>query len=372
MMPASSTLPSPIPAPNLASTFELADYFQPVAWFYHSYGCLPRQQHYQLSQTESRQQILQVLAQQHDLSAITIAHSEYLEKVGEEPGIRMYALLLAPQVLLYFSNNGAYTDRGAHLLYSPETDKEVLQQTRAMLAEFLETGQQERQRINVLRLDYGALEFMPLTIKLPDLNLATHYNDDLPAAHDVIVQRLQKPQDKGIVILYGPPGTGKTNYIRHLCALTDKPKLFIPPNLAARIADPDFVNLLHDNTNSILIIEDAEDLLLKRDGQGANTVSNLLNLSDGLLADCFHIQIICTFNTDLSRIDSALLRKGRLIAAYEFAALATEKAQALAISLNPAATVTKPTTLADLYNQETTPFNDLSAPSHIGFGNSRR
>lgn len=58
-------------------------------------------------------------------------------------------------------------------------------------------------------------------------------------------------------------------------------------------------------------------------------VSTLLNLADGLLSDCLNIQIVCSFNTDLSMVDKALMRKGRLIAKYEFKELEVEKAQNL-------------------------------------------
>ncbi|GAA4389855.1 hypothetical protein GCM10023186_37550 [Hymenobacter koreensis] len=323
---------------------------------------------YQLSSPEARLLVLKGLADFCDLETATVAHSVYMEKAGDEPELHLHALNLAPHLLLVFQDNAAYSDRGAHLFYSLHTEPETLRRVQELLVSHLETGLQERQRLHVLRLDSKDLEFMPLDIKIPALDLATHYNDDLLPVHDTIVQRLQKPQDKGIVILHGPPGTGKTSYIRHLCGLTDKPKLFIPPNLAARIADPEFINLLHDNTNSILIIEDAEELLMKRDGHGSNAVSNLLNLSDGLLADCFHIQIVCTFNTDLSRIDSALLRKGRLIAAYHFQPLSQGKAQALATRMGQETPINAPMALADLYNRDEPVFNVSGTPARIGFG----
>ena len=104
---------------------------------------------------------------------------------------------------------------------------------------------------------------------------------------------------------------------------------------------------LHDNTGSVLIIEDAGELLTKRDGPGGNAVSTLLKLSDGLLSDGFQIRIICTFNTDLTRIDKALLRKGHLIASYHFGPLAQPKSQTLVTALGQ----TEATLLVDIHSR---------------------
>ncbi|MBC6697514.1 AAA family ATPase [Hymenobacter puniceus] len=358
------------PAPSYANVFDNENYFLPLAWFHQTFGVLPRKLIFQLASADTRAAALQALATRYDLDQATVAHSVYIEKPGQEPELNVWALHLAPHLLLLVGDRESYSERGVQVFYSPATDATELATLRALLTAYVETGQQERQRIHALRLAYNDLEFTPLDIKIPALDLSTHYNDDLLPAHNTIVRRLQQPQDKGIVILHGPPGTGKTSYIRHLCGLTDKPKLFIPPNLAARIADPEFINLLHDNTNSILIIEDAEALLVKRDaaGGGPSAVSNLLNLSDGLLADCFHIQIVCTFNTDLSRIDSALLRKGRLIAAYHFQPLSEAKSEALASSLGHSMPLGAPTALADIYNREEPEFGVGRTANPIGFG----
>jgi len=357
-----------VATPDLLQSFERDAYFQPVSWYYATYGMLPRREIYQLASAEARQTVLTALAEAYNLEEATVAHAVYLDRKGHAPEISHYALNLAPHLLLWFYERGTYGDRAGQLFFSPQTDPEQLAQVRELLAVQLDAGQLEHERIQVLRLAFGELEFSPLPIKIPALDLATHYNDDLLPAHDAVLKRLQQPDEKGIIILHGQPGTGKTSYIRHLCGLTDKPKLFIPPNLAARIADPEFINLLHDNTNSILLIEDAEELLAKRDGHGGNAVSNLLNLSDGLLSDGFHIQIICTFNAELARIDKALLRKGRLIASYRFEALAQEKAQALSTALGHDEPVTEATTLADLYNREKADFlNETKTSGRIGF-----
>ena len=65
-----------------------------------------------------------------------------------------------------------------------------------------------------------------------------------------------------------------------------------------------------------------------------------------------HQQIIATFNCDLTSIDPALLRKGRLIANYEFNQLDIDSAKALSEKLGfGTAGVTGPMTLAEIYNQ---------------------
>ena len=78
----------------------------------------------------------------------------------------------------------------------------------------------------------------------------------------------------------------------------------------------------------------------------------MLNRSDGLLGDAMHQQIIATFNCDLASIDPALLRKGRLIANYEFNKLDIESAKTLSDKLGFGRdSVTEPMTLAEIYNQ---------------------
>ena len=65
-----------------------------------------------------------------------------------------------------------------------------------------------------------------------------------------------------------------------------------------------------------------------------------------------HQQIIATFNCDLKSIDPALLRKGRLIANYEFNQLDISSAKILSEKLGYGTEgVTGPMTLAEIYNQ---------------------
>ena len=203
-------------------------------------------------------------------------------------------------------------------------------------------------------------------MKKTKLDLKLYYEDDFLEIDKIILERLSKKNEKGIVLLHGLPGTGKTTYLRYLIGRLKKRILFIPPSVAVNITNPEFMNLLLDYPNSVLIIEDAENIIMDRQITGSSAVSNLLNISDGLLGDCLNTQIICTFNMPISKIDSALMRKGRLIAKYNFGKLSIAKAQTLAEKMMLNTKIEKPMTIAEIFNAEEKTFNDKPA-NVLGF-----
>lgn len=220
----------------------------------------------------------------------------------------------------------------------------------------------------VVSTEYGT-KLERMTVQKQKQNISENYNNDFLEINDIIIKRLSRKNDKGLVILHGKPGTGKTSYIRHLISKVKKDIIFIPPNMASAITNPDFLSLLIQRPNSILIIEDAENIVIDRERSGHSPVSAILNLSDGLLSDCLNVQIICSFNTDLSKVDNALLRKGRLIARYEFKKLEVTKAQALSNKLGFNTIINHPMTLTDIYHQNEMEFEQKNEKQLIGFRN---
>ncbi len=252
-----------------------------------------------------------------------------------------------------------------------KTPLEKVEALAAGIKKFRKKAKRKQPEISLLLQDAaGRMDLSPMPINRPKLSLTDNYNDDFAPVHKTIFSRLQRTKDKGLVLLHGKPGTGKTSYIRYLLTLLKKEVIFLPPNMATAITNPGLLSLLVDNPNSVLVIEDAENIITDREtaGGGSAPVSALLNLADGLLADCLNIQIICSFNTDLSRIDPALMRKGRLIARYEFEELTPEKGQALSDKLGFRTVIDGPMTLAQIYNQDDAGFDTADRKPRIGFG----
>ena len=231
-------------------------------------------------------------------------------------------------------------------------DEAMVQEMMTFVNSFKQKERRQPLEINLIVKGSYGLELKAMEIKPTRLDLDLYYNDDFKAVDTVIRKRLSKTNDKGIVLLHGLPGTGKTTYLRHLVGRIKKRLLFLSPALASNILNPEFIDLLTDNPNSVVIIEDAENIIMDRKVNNSSAVSNLLNISDGLLADFLNVQLVCTFNSELTLIDSALLRKGRLIARYHFGKLEVAKAQRLSSHLGFDTKVDKQMTLAEVANQQ--------------------
>jgi SpoVK/Ycf46/Vps4 family AAA+-type ATPase len=226
----------------------------------------------------------------------------------------------------------------------------------------------KKANIELVKSDRGHLDTEEYDLIVEPMNLELNYGKDFLKVHDSIIKRLNKENDKGIILLHGDPGTGKTSYIKYLTTLVgDKKILFIPPSMAEMLSEPSIIPFLMDHRNSILIIEDAERVIADREGNGSPSgVSNILNLTDGILGDCLSIQIIATFNMKREKIDQALLRKGRLIAEHKFENLSVENTNKLFKHINKDVVTTIPMSLADIYNIDVEVFRATNK-TKIGF-----
>lgn len=180
-------------------------------------------------------------------------------------------------------------------------------------------------------------------------DIKDNYNKDLP--YDRIISILSKNDESGLLILNGLAGTGKTTILRSLIyELKNLNFVYIDINDFYKLCDNK--QYLGKLKNSVLIIEDCEALIKDRNtSQFSQNISDLLQITDGLIGDDLNIKIICTFNTNVTNIDQALLRKGRIKLRYEFKELSEDRAKTLYSKLNIPYNP-KERVLCDIFNQE--------------------
>lgn len=209
--------------------------------------------------------------------------------------------------------------------------------------------------------------------EIPDkyvISIEDNYNDNFVKENEFIINSL-KEGGTSLCLFHGDPGCGKTHYIRYLIAELCKEKkkvIYFPNEHIHFLSDPSFLHFFKDHKKSIIIIEDAEEILTSRELTLSNRgISNLLNLTDGLMGDFLELKFVCTFNTAIDKIDKALLRKGRITTNYKFEKLSVEKSNKLLEKLGKEFVTESEMTLAEIYNLEQKD-NSERKERRIGFG----
>lgn len=182
-----------------------------------------------------------------------------------------------------------------------------------------------------------------------DIDVDNSYNLDIDIE---TIKSDIKDDTSGLMIFAGDPGTGKTTFIKYLAQeFPDKNFFFLSNSNLGLLSDPKFTTYcLDEMENAILVLEDCERAMLSRDINKSFDISNILNITDGIVGDMLNMKIIATLNTH-DKIDSALLRKGRLIRKVEFKKLSPEQVANMANKLGKVIEP-KEMALCEVYNSE--------------------
>lgn len=238
---------------------------------------------------------------------------------------------------------------------------------------------QAQPRIGMLNYSYSSLsvERIPVTPQqtVSREHLDRYYRKGATAWAEAWIATLNTRR-YGLTVLTGAPGTGKTTLLRSLAHwLADTHVFYFMP--AARFASVESGEIVtfwaSENRTSklrkVLILEDAESVLLRRADDNREKVATLLNLTDGMLGDALGLHVVCTLNSELADLDPALLRPGRLVAHRDFELLTREEAAALAEFLGVPAPDRDRASLAELFNPpDSTSFSQPSTPRRaMGF-----
>lgn len=229
--------------------------------------------------------------------------------------------------------------------------------------EYIIYNNEDTRAMNYVTYSSRGFTSKKLEVLKPNINISLNYNNDFPYER---IKEILNSKESGLIILNGIPGSGKTYAIRDLIYNIDKNFIFLDSSCFNFITDSSFIELLTEFKDSIFVLEDCETLLQDR-SLGNERLSALLNLTDGILGDSLNLKFICTFNSDLTSVDKAILRQGRLKLKYEFKKLTVDKVKALCdkLGIDLIGKYIGPTALCDIYNFNIETGN--KEPKKIGF-----
>lgn len=255
---------------------------------------------------------------------------------------------------------------------TPETADRTLRQ----FHRYAKVKAEEKPTFYIINVREAGVEAHPVEIDRPvaadAADLALHYGEGFVEwERQWMTQFCSRPS--GITVFTGPPGVGKTSYVKSLLASLAKTHrfFFVPITNAVVLSNPEFVTFwLRQGRRyphrKVVILEDAESLMLPRDDSTSGKVSNLLQIGDGLLGEFAKVQVLATANCTLRELDPALTRPGRLIGWREFRRLTRREADRLAVAKGLRLPEQPDFSLAEIYNAPAgAPIS--AGTRHIGF-----
>lgn len=213
-----------------------------------------------------------------------------------------------------------------------------------------------------------------------------------------------------LVLWHGPPGTGKTYALRslihewknsaHAICITDPEQFFgsseymlnvmlaehdddiapsyeytsalemIETTTGTEVVPVDPVKKTKEPKWKLVIVEDAGEMLgMTAKADTGQSLSRLLNLSDGLIGQGLRALVLITTNEEIGKLHPAVMRPGRCRAEMEFSQLSVEDGLAWLNDHGAAGKrLTEPKTLAELYDLATPKKLRRKAPNKLSAG----
>jgi len=159
-------------------------------------------------------------------------------------------------------------------------------------------------------------------------SIARNYTPDVVEKSRVLIEVL-KTSKHGLVIINGPVGTGKTWLIRSILSeVRDRRGIVCTPPLWFLEQAGALNNAISAAERPLVILEDLGDMATKDAVTfHINQMSNLLNLTDGLLSMLSEAVFVLTFNYGVGEISEALTRPGRCLGHIEIGELSRVQAE---------------------------------------------
>jgi len=187
---------------------------------------------------------------------------------------------------------------------------------------------------------------LPLKDHGPVYQEAYPYIKDVKGTMDAFME-----SSASILIMNGPMGTGKTSLIADL--ITRHSLNAVTTYDTDLMKDDSFYVSFLSGENNLMIMEDADVLLLSREASKNETIAKLLNVSDGIVNSSKKKIIITANANNVADFDPAIMRPGRCYGVIPFRKLVGKEVDEACRVLNkPRPGDKKDYALAEIFNGE--------------------
>ena len=164
--------------------------------------------------------------------------------------------------------------------------------------------------------------------RVPLDSVAHNYTPGIVTKTRALIEEL-KTSRHGLVIVNGPVGTGKTWLIRSILSeAKSRTGVICTPPLWFLEQTGALNDAFSSYERPLVILEDLGDMATKDAVTfHINEMSNLLNLTDGLLSMLSEAVFVLTFNYGVGEISEALTRPGRCLGHIEIGELSRAQAE---------------------------------------------
>jgi hypothetical protein len=170
----------------------------------------------------------------------------------------------------------------------------------------LNVADEESHNLYNIVVSNGNVEMEPVNFSDDFTDIEFFYSENTFKKISKLRKKISK-NDSGIYVLDGERGLGKTTLIKYLAEEVDKVFLHIPSNLVdLTINNPDFINILRKYQSPVIVLDDCETIMADMFGKTNQTVTNILQIVDGLTSSIRKVNIVCVFNEPIDEEDTIL------------------------------------------------------------------